>query len=149
MLPPDGLEVSVQLKPVLLPPLAEKSMVPPTAIVGDAGVMPTAGPTVIVAVATSLIPSVAVTTSVVGPVGPAVYSPVAAAIDPPELLVVNVHVMAPEPPVVLKVSSASGATVTVAGKTARFGTTCTTAVAKLPRESVTLTTSELLVAPAV
>ena len=46
-------------------------MVPPTAMVFEAGVILTVGPTVIVAVAVSPMPSVAVTTSAVLPTLPA------------------------------------------------------------------------------
>ena len=59
------------MNPASLPPVAEKSILPPAAIVGVAGVMLTPGPIMTVAVAVSPIASVAVTTSVVLPVLPA------------------------------------------------------------------------------
>ena len=61
--------------------------------------------------------------------------------EPPDASVVRRQITAPDPPVVVNSTPPSGVTAIAAGTTTSVGTTVTIAVAMLPSESVTFTTS--------
>ena len=85
--------------------------------------------------------SVARTVSVPG-VGPAVYAPVVASMEPPELFVDRLHEIGPSPPVAENACVPSGRSFTVVdGLIVTFGTTVIVPVAVAPTLSVTCTDS--------
>ncbi len=147
---PDPLVISVYVNPVPLPPDPLKARVPSGATLAEAGLIEIPALTVIVALALLPSASVTFTTSVVLPVAPAVYRPLAFTL-PPEPLVVSVYVNpVPLPPDPLKLLVPRGATVAVVGVMLTPALTVSVALALLPSESVTFTTSvALAVVPAV
>src|SRR5512140_375165 len=98
--------------------------------------MVTPGPMFTVVVPTLFTESVTLTTSCTEGSGPAVYAPVPATMDPPELLVWRDQVNpVPEPPVAVNAWLARGATVGLAGAMVEPAVTETLAVRALPSES--------------
>src|SRR5690348_1350513 len=89
MLPPDALVGSDQVKPVPLPPAAAKVMLPLVVTLAVAGEIETPAVTATFLVAVFPSDSVTWTVSVTPPVAPALYSPVDAAMLPPEALLAN------------------------------------------------------------
>src|SRR5579871_711397 len=145
MVAPDPLVVSEKVRPVPLPPEAVKVFDPRGATDAVAGLMLIPAPTLIVAVAILPSESVAVTTSVVLAVGPAVYAPEVELTEPPEPLTVSEKVRpVPLPPEAMKVFDPRGATEAAVGLMLTPAPTVTLAVATLPVPSLTLTTSVTL-----
>jgi hypothetical protein len=150
-LPPEGADCMDQLKPEPLPPDALKLTLPLGVVLGAAGRMLTPAVTVMFAVAVLPSESVTFTTSVTLPVVPAEYAPVEATTLPPDGADIIVHVRPlPLPPDAPKAMVPFGALLGADGEMLSAAVTVTLAVAVLPSESVTFTTSVTLpVVPAV
>jgi hypothetical protein len=107
------------------------------------------GPTVMVLVAEFPTESATVTRSTTLPVGPAVYLPLPSTLAPEWLTLIENTNPVPLPPEALSMTEPCGGTLAVAGRRVTPAPMAMVAVAELPSESVTFTTSVTLgVAPA-